>query len=353
MIHQLKDINFKSPTNLEFIKRLSTPTGILQHTTFAVPDRFHGYCSDDNARALLLMARDFQLFKKHQALNLALTYLAYLAHSKTPDNFFYTYQTFDHQFKPDVSEDAFGRVIWSLGYTVFADLRWDITGEAEHLFNQVQGNFLKLKHPRAICYTLLGCIYFQQSKSKNDKLEEITSDLIEKIALIYQKTATPEWSWFEETMTYSNGLFPLAMFKAFQYFKNDTYLRIAVESLGFLESQSKVAGYPAPIGSDGWLKKGAERALWDQQPLDAAMMVLANSEAYRILGKDNYKESALNWFSWFHGNNLKQKSLYDKNNGGCFDGLIEDGVNLNQGAESALVYWLSYLELVDLLKEKK
>jgi uncharacterized protein YyaL (SSP411 family) len=182
-------------------------------------------------------------------------------------------------------------------------------------------------------------------------VDQISTKLVEKMALMYEKNATVGWAWFEDTLTYDNGLFPLVMFKAFKYFKKDTYLRIAVESLGFLESQSKVAGFPAPIGSDGWLRKGSERAIWDQQPVDAAMMVLANVEAYRILKGENYKQSALSWFAWFHGNNLKKTNLFDKQSGGCFDGLNENGVNMNQGAESTLVYWLAYLELVDLLKE--
>lgn len=346
----LQHISFKEPTDLEFIKRLTTPTGILQHTKYAVPDRFEGYSADDNARALILTLKDHLQFKKHQSLNLALIYLSYLGHSKTFENWFYTYQTFDHQFKKDQDEDAFGRAVWALGFAVGAKVRWDITHQAESIFLQVKDNFSKLKYPRAKAYTLLGCLYLQNSERKNSEIEELTRKLAEDLASTYEKKATLEWSWFEDTLTYDNGLLPLAMLKAGQYFKNDSYLRIGIESLGFLSSQSVVKGKPSPVGNKGWFRKGQERALYDQQPIDACSLVLANAEAYRAAGKANYKESAKEWFSWFLGNNLQEAPLFDPQIGGCFDGLKEDGVNMNQGAESTLVYWLAYLELVDLLK---
>jgi hypothetical protein len=353
MNQYLKDLTFKDPTNLEFIKRLTTPTGIMQHTKFAVPDRLHGYCVDDNARALLLSVKDYQLFGKHQALNLAVVYLSYLDHSKTEDGWFHTYQTFDHQFKPQKDQDAYGRAIWALGYAIHANVRWDITKGAESVFNDVKDNLLKLEPPKAIAYSLLGCLYFQQSESKNDEMEKITQALTDKLFNLYEKTATALWPWFEPQLTYDNALLPYAMFKSWGYFKKDSYLRVAVESLGFLESQSHHEGLPSPVGSNGWYPEGSSRATWDQQPIDAASMVLANAEAYRVTRSENYKSSALDWFSWFYGNNLKKIVVCDPQSGGCFDGLAEDGINMNQGAESTLVYWLAYLELVDLFDSSK
>ena len=182
-------------------------------------------------------------------------------------------------------------------------------------------------------------------------MEKLTQGLADNLAQMYEKNATEIWPWFEPQLTYDNAILPYAMFKSWQYFKKDKYLRIAVESLGFLESQSHQEGVPAPVGNEGWFKEGQTRAVWDQQPIDASSLVLANAEAYRVTRGGNYKASALDWFAWFHGNNLKKQSVCDPKSGGCFDGLKKDGVNLNQGAESTLVYWLAYLELVDLLKK--
>ena len=37
------------------VERMSDATGMYQHAIFSIPDRRHGYCIDDNARALMLM----------------------------------------------------------------------------------------------------------------------------------------------------------------------------------------------------------------------------------------------------------------------------------------------------------
>ena len=211
----LQNISFQEPTNLEFIKRLTTPTGILQHTKFAIPDRFEGYCVDDNARALLLTIRDHEIFQKHQSLNLALIYLSYISHSRTPEGWFFTYQDFDHKFRKDTDQDAFGRAIWALGYTVYTNLRWDVAKEAERVFNQALTNFTKLKYTRAKAYTLLGCLYFQQSASKNDVLEKITLDLALELESMYEKNSNATWAWFEGSLTYDNALLPLVMTESF------------------------------------------------------------------------------------------------------------------------------------------
>ena len=43
--------------NFAAVERMSDATGMLQHSLYSVPDRRHGYCIDDNARALMLMTQ--------------------------------------------------------------------------------------------------------------------------------------------------------------------------------------------------------------------------------------------------------------------------------------------------------
>jgi hypothetical protein len=40
---------------LAAIERLSDARGMMQHSRLGIPDPAHGYCVDDNARALILM----------------------------------------------------------------------------------------------------------------------------------------------------------------------------------------------------------------------------------------------------------------------------------------------------------
>jgi hypothetical protein len=50
-------------------------------------------------------------------------------------------------------------------------------------------------------------------------------------------------------------------------------------------------------------------------------------------------------FDWFLGRNDLGQPLYDIGTGGCHDGLQENRVNENQGAESTLAFLLSLAEM--------
>ena len=50
-------------------------------------------------------------------------------------------------------------------------------------------------------------------------------------------------------------------------------------------------------------------------------------------------------FNWFLGENVLGQFVYDATSGGCYDGLGEQNINLNQGAESTILYLLARLSL--------
>ncbi len=50
-------------------------------------------------------------------------------------------------------------------------------------------------------------------------------------------------------------------------------------------------------------------------------------------------------FNWFLGNNRLNHIVYNPCTGGCYDGLEEFHVNLNQGAESTLSYLMARLTI--------
>jgi hypothetical protein len=120
-----------------------------------------------------------------------------------------------------------------------------------------------------------------------------------------------------------------------------TCLKVASESLDFLMTTQTVNGVFAPIGNKGWYRIGGPRPLYDQQPVDAGASVEACNRLYRVTGETRYRNWASLAFSWYRGSNLKRLAVYDSETGGCYDGLIEEGVNLNQGAESILSYLLA------------
>ena len=290
-----------------------------------------------------------KLFKDEEVLELAIKYLSYVQHSKSADDWFYNFMTFDHKFLGHAkTEDGFGRVFWALGYTIYANPRRDLVLGAKHTIAEVMGNIRKFRDLRPKAYTLAGLYYLSQTEGYDwakDEIKFLAGSLIEK----FKSNSSKPWQWFEPFLTYSNAIYPYALTLAYQALGKAEYLETAKKSLEFLEKETtNKDGLPVPIGQNGWYFKGKAKALYDQQPVEAAKMVIANLALYKIEFEDNYLQNARKWFAWYHGFNLKNVAVYDEITKGCFDGINVEGVNLNQGAESIITYLLAYLAFSDI-----
>ncbi len=71
--------------------------------------------------------------------------------------------------------------------------------------------------------------------------------------------------------------------------------------------------------------------------------------AHKITRNLGYEQRAIAAFQWFLGKNTLKQLLYDEKTGGCYDGLDEKDMNLNQGAESTLSYLSARLTMEELL----
>ena len=74
-------------------------------------------------------------------------------------------------------------------------------------------------------------------------------------------------------------------------------------------------------------------------------MISACLEAFRATQDSFWSREARRAFEWFLGRNDLGLPLYDSSTGGCSDGLHQDRVNENQGAESSLAFHLSLAEM--------
>jgi uncharacterized protein YyaL (SSP411 family) len=182
----------------------------------------------------------------------------------------------------------------------------------------------------------------------NTGLRETINRLTTYLINLYQMKHLPEWHWFEDYLTYCNGILPQAMFNVYSFNGNKKALKVGRESLDFLNDILFRKGYLNIIGNQGWYYREGKIALFDQQPVDAASIALACLEAYQVIGKDEYHYLATVAHKWYRGLNIHGIPLYNESTGGCYDALTEDGVNLNQGAESVLS-----LLLTDLALEEK
>ena len=331
---------------------MTDDTGILQHSIYGVPNFSKGYTTDDNARALIMAVKLYEQHRIKKVESLIDTYLAFLCYAQNTDGNFRNFMDYNREFLEDEgSEDCFGRCLWALCYTFESAVAPQyIKTTAWELIERALPKCLKLTSPRSKAYVMIGLNYLNMEKTNS-----FISKLAVALAQQYEHYRDGDWHWFEDSMTYCNAVLPRAMLVAYSVVRKDEYQRIGFESLQFLESKSFRNGYFKPIGCNGWLNKGGAPAAFDEQPVEACEMLLAYIDAYRISGNEKLLSRAKSCFSWYRGRNSKDICLIDNETGGCCDGITPNGVNLNQGAESIVSFWMAYLEIkkyLDIDKQK-
>ncbi|MCS7281037.1 MAG: glycosyltransferase family 4 protein [Desulfobacterota bacterium] len=338
------------------LMRLTDDVGVIQHAKYIVPDRFHGYCTDDNARALLaaLLALDIEVNESKELLtNLACTYMSFLYYAFNKENGrFRNFMGYDRKWLEEIgSEDSHGRALWSLGEAIYLSKNFELREVIIELFRLAINPVSEFTSPRAWAYALAGIHYYLNVFEGDTEVKRIRDYLALKLFDLYEQNATPDWPWIEEVVTYANGRISQALIFSGYDMKRDDLLSAGIESLEWLISiQMEEKGHLVPIGSNGWYVKGKERARFDQQPLEAHELIEALKAAYMVTGHEKWLNHAERCLEWFLGRNDLNTPLYDYTSGGCFDGLQPTGVNKNQGAEATLSWLLSLFRIYELRK---
>ncbi|MBS7564534.1 glycosyltransferase family 4 protein [Mucilaginibacter sp. Bleaf8] len=333
--------------SLTHVLRLTDGTGIVQHAKYGIPNLKEGYCLDDNARALIMALMAYQRNKSNEAFELLPVYLSYIHYMQTDDGNFRNFLSFDRRYLDDIgSEDSFGRTIWALGYLIGCAASNSYREFALELFHRSFGHFKSLVHLRGMANTIIGICHYLKVYPTDDgmvsELIRLTTPLVEA----YEKTASPDWQWFEEGMTYDNAILPLALLHSCEITGDEKVKRIAMESMSFLDKLTLSNGYLSPVGNDGWYYRGGTFPTFDQQAIETMAMVLMYFQAYHTLREPEYIEKMFLSYKWFLGENTLRAPLYDHETKGCCDGLLPTGINRNQGAESTLAYLISHLTVL-------
>jgi hypothetical protein len=321
----------------DHLVRMSDDTGMLQHARWSVPDPNHGYTLDDNVRAFVVALQGHAHTGRGDLLELARRYLAFMVYAQREDGVFRNFAGYDRQWLEDSgSPDSNGRALWALGYGVHHAPEAGMRDAAMWMFDRAKPQIDALTSPRAVASAILGCAEAHAAdRNAGPMLEQIDRSAA-YLAGLFQQVAHGEWQWFEQSLTYGNATLPQAMLMAGALTGNMRYLDIGRRSLEFLIELVFTNGQLDLIGQDGWYEQGTEPASFDQQPIDAACMVEALLVAQRVLNEPRHGAQAQRALEWFYGRNRLGVALYDKTTGGCFDALIAEGVNRNQGAESTL-----------------
>ncbi len=333
--------------SLEYIKNLTDQTGIFQHAKYIIPNRNHGYCTDDNARAVIAMIKYYSQFHEAEAKNLFDIYLAFIIHAQNEDGTVRNFMNYNRSWvREEPLNDALGRLLWALGAIMAKPPSSKYISIVKDLFDK-SVKHVKNQFPRGMAYSIIGmCDYLEQFPGASDikRQLEIAAD---RLVELFEKKQKPKWYWFEDQLTYDNAVLPHALFVAGYALANKKYLDIATKASDFLIEATFNQNHFSFIGCNGWYKAGHNKASFDQQPIEGASMVMMLNAAYNATQNQRYLSLQRKAFDWFIGENDLQTPVYDFRTKGCCDGLTASGVNLNQGAESIISFLLALLTVLE------
>jgi glycosyltransferase involved in cell wall biosynthesis len=338
------------PWRFQHLLAMADSTGVLQHAAHAVPDFRHGYCTDDNARALLLSV---QLEGSDDEgcealLPLQTASAAFLNYALTHETGrFRNFMAFDRRWlEPQGSEDSHARALWSLGAVVGRTHQLNLRNWAARLFERALPALEDFTSPRAWAFAVLGLHDYLRILDGDRLALRWRLELAERLLAAFQANASPDWPWLEDVVAYDNARLPQALIISGRWLGRADMLETGLTALAWLQRvQTAPAGHFRPIGSEGFWRRGSAPALYDQQPLEAAASVAACLEAFHASGDDHWLHEAQRAFDWYLGGNDLQQPLYDATNGGCYDGLQPAGLNRNQGAESTLAFLMALADM--------
>jgi glycosyltransferase involved in cell wall biosynthesis len=334
--------------SLDHMKRMTTDFGMIQFAKVSEPDSTSGYTLDDNARALIAMTKNFEQTGDFEDLHLINIYLEFILFCQKENGSFFNYVSIDRQFfeknYDENLEDANGRAIWALGE--FLSLQHIISlhlrDEVETAFQQSLSVIVNFQSPRAIAFCIKGLYCYYQYKREPETLKIITK-LADNLMSKYRGVSNENWQWYEPYLTYANALLPEAMLLAGRCTNSVLFKTTARRTFDFLLSITHKEGQISMISNIGRHREGQLKRPFGEQPIEYAYTILALDCFYEEYGEKDYLDQLSASFNWFLGDNHLHQIIYNPCTGGCYDGLEEHHVNLNQGAESTVSYLLSRL----------
>jgi hypothetical protein len=328
---------------LDAMERMTDHVGMIQHSNYAVPDRNHGYCVDDNCRALMLMHR-IDGSSEERADQLATIYGAFVQHAWNGQlGRFRNFMGFDRQWlEAEGSEDSFGRSLWSVGATAAEARNPNMRRWALNLFDQVAPHSLQLGSPRTWAFALLGADAVLRQHADHPLARKLVGEFGDRLLAQLRRERREGWTWFEDVLAYDNARLPEALMRAGDLLGRRDMVDEGLAALAWLDrKQTNQRNQFRAVGTDSFGRAYADPLPFDQQPLEAWATVDAALFAHRITGKAHWLDAAWRAHAWYLGENDLNLPIATVADGGCYDGLMSDRVNLNQGAESILAFQFS------------
>lgn len=320
----------KQRTGLRHLVRLTDDRGIIEHALYAHPRFESGYCTDDNARLLIVAVRHD--CNCPEAQTLARVAARFLLDAQRHDGLIHNRMSFERLWQ-DVpsSDDCWGRAIWAFGEAVLKSSDTEIRNRCYEAFRTAtSARPLSL---RSLCFAVLGASAVLKVEPENIQALALMQDA--KAMFAFHKNGTADWLWIEPRLTYANAVIPEAMMACGVALNDVGLVNRGIRLLEWLVKKESFGDHLSvtPVGGRGPTDVSPQ---FDQQPIEVAALADAAIRAGEITGDDYWDDVVHLTGNWFLGNNDAGHYMIDLETGGGYDGLHHDGVNLNQGAESTL-----------------
>jgi glycosyltransferase involved in cell wall biosynthesis len=338
------------PINLEHFRQLTSSFGMIQFSKVNQPDIDSGYTLDDNARALIATCMHFDLTQKKEDLDYIHLYLDFIGFCVQKEGYFLNYVDENKAFTPQNESsnlaDSNGRAIWALGYLISkkAILPLELIDQAESIMHKVLTRIEMLHSTRAMSFAIKG-LYYSYGATKSPIHYSLITVLANRLMAMYKHESKVGWEWYESYLTYGNSVLPEAMLMAWMVTAEPAYKEIAKASFDFLLKNTFNEEGIQVISNRSWWQRGQTTTRFGEQPIEITYTILALAHFKKVFADDDYYSKMETAFSWFLGKNHLGQIIYNPCTGGCYDGLEETQVNLNQGAESTVCYLIARLTM--------
>jgi glycosyltransferase involved in cell wall biosynthesis len=336
--------------SLAHIRNLTTNLAMIQFSEISTPDLLSGYTLDDNARALIAVIKYYDTTRNPSELALIDLYFNFVLSCQQKDGSFLNYMDIDGTFalrnRYENLEDSNGRAIWALGELLSYRhiLPLEYIDKAAAAISQAIDHVEQFQSPRAMAFVIKG-LYHYNRHSESALIENLVTKLADNLVSKYRGVSDKEWKWYEAYLTYANSLLPEAMLYAAMVTGNELFKSIAKSTFDFLLQHIFKANQIKVISNNGWQQKGMPANQFGEQPIDIAYTILGLDLFYQTFNEKSYLQKMFTAFNWFLGKNHLHQIIYNPCTGGCYDGLEETHINLNQGAESTVSYLLARLTI--------
>ncbi len=337
---------------LSAIERMSDSTGMAQHSVFSIVDRAHGYCVDDNARALILVCRNSGM-PLSTRIKWANIFGAFVQNAWNPDRgCFRNFMSYDRRWlEPEGSCDSNARTLWSLATAAAHGPDAAIRQWATCLFDQARTGIADRTSLRTRAFTMLALVEMSSVRDDDGMRAQLAS-LGDGLIAELEAARRPDWCWFESVLAYDNARLPEALLRAGLTLDRNDFVVRGLETLTWLNARHTAKdGHFRAVGSDSFGRSYADPLPFDQQPLEAWATIDACDAAWAATRDALWQSFAEKAYRWFLGENDLGLALADPATGECCDGLMPTGVNRNQGAESVLSFHMATLAINALCAE--